>query len=395
MSDRLEELSFTYFPENYRWLHGLLIGLNMAPWGGAEIGEVNRIGLRLKKCVSDDDAWFAEWSREARNVEARGRERIRGGYTASGAQYLQRASAYYHVGERFLQPKSKDGLEAYMRGVGCFRDAAKYIKRPRLEHVEIPYEGASLPAIYVHADPQGRTGKVPAVVFFDGLDITKEIQYFKGVADLIARGIACLIVDGPGNGESIRFRGLYLRHDTEHYATPVWEYLASRPEIDPERIGVMAISLGGYYAPRAAAFEQRYACCLAWGGQWDYQKIWRERFDRLARADTPSLSVAAQHISWVLNAKSQDDVIDRLAPFKVDGVVQKITCPFLMLHGEGDEQIPLSEARKCFDAVGSKQNTMKIFTREEGGYHHCQIDNQSICSAYMWDWLEQVLQPTH
>jgi fermentation-respiration switch protein FrsA (DUF1100 family) len=155
----------------------------------------------------------------------------------------------------------------------------------------------------------------------------------------------------------------------------------------------MAISLGGYYAPRAAAIEQRYACCLAWGALWDYQKIWRDRFERLARADTPSLSVAAQHISWVLNARSQDDALKRLEPFKLDGVVQKISCPFLMLHGEGDEQIPLGDARKCFDAVGSKQKTMKIFTREEGGYHHCQIDNQSVCSAYMWDWLERVLQP--
>ena len=260
MSDVSEELSFTYFPENYRWSHGLLIGLNMAPWGGAEIGEVNRIGLRLKKYVGDDDAWFREWAREARTVEDRGRELIAGGRTKSGAQYLQRASAYYHVGERFLQPKSADGLSAYKRGVECLRDAAKYIKRPRLEHVEIPYEGSSLPAIYVHAEPANRGGKVPAMVFFDGLDVTKEIQYLKGVADLAARGIACLIVDGPGNGESIRFRNFYLRPDTEHYATPAFDYLASRPEVDPKRIGVMAISLGGYYAPRAAAFEP--ALCL-------------------------------------------------------------------------------------------------------------------------------------
>jgi dienelactone hydrolase len=393
MDSRLEELSFTYFPENYRWSHGLLIGLNMAPWGGAEIGEVNRIGLRLKNRVGDDDAWFREWSREARKVEDTGRQRIAEGYTTSGAQYLHRASAYYHVGERFLQPKSKDGLDAYMRGVVCFRDAAKYLKRPRMEHVEIPYEGTSLSAVYVHAEPANATGRMPAVVFFDGLDVTKEIQYFKGIADLVARGIACLIVDGPGNGESIRFRGLYLRHDTEHYATPVFDYLTSRPEVDAKRIGVMAISLGGYYAPRAAAFEKRFACCLAWGAQWDYQKIWRDRFERLARADIPSLSVAHQHIAWVLNVKSQEDVLKRLEPFKLDGVVQKISCPFLMLHGDGDEQIPLSEAQKCFDAVGSKEKTMKLFTREEGGYHHCQIDNQSICSAYMWDWLELVLQP--
>ena len=221
---------------------------------------------------------------------------------SSGAQYLQRASAYYHVGERFLQPKSEEGNAAYMRGVASFRDAAQYIKRPRMEHVEIPYGDTSLPAVYVHAEPANKSGKVPAMVFFDGLDVTKEIQYFKGVADLVARGIACLIVDGPGNGESIRFRDLYLRHDTEHYATPVFDWLAARPEVDAKRIGVMAISLGGYYAPRAAAFEPRFACCIAWGAQWDYRKSGSERFERIARAETPSLSVAWQHIAWVLNA---------------------------------------------------------------------------------------------
>src|SRR6187399_2932202 len=103
MAARLEELSFTYFPENYRWSHGLLIGLNTAPWGGAEIGEVNRIGLRLKDKVGDDDAWFREWAREAGTVAERGRARIAEGHAVSGAQYLQRACVYYHVGERFLQ----------------------------------------------------------------------------------------------------------------------------------------------------------------------------------------------------------------------------------------------------------------------------------------------------
>jgi len=209
----------------------------------------------------------------------------------------------------------------------------------------------------------------------------------------VKRGMSCLVMDGPGTGEAIRFRNYYLRPDYEVAGSACIDFLEKRTDVDAKRIAVMAISLGGYYAPRAAAFEKRYACCLAWGAQWDYQKIWRDRFERLARADTPSLSVAHQHIAWVLNVKTQDEVLKHLEPFKLDGVVQKIGCPFLMLHGDGDEQIPLGEAQKCFDAVGSKQKVMKIFTREEGGYHHCQIDNQSICAAYMWDWLEQVLQP--
>jgi dienelactone hydrolase len=387
-----QELSFMYFPENYRWSHGLLIGLNAAPWGGAEIGEVNRIGLRLKAHVGDDDAWFREWAREAQTVEKAGRARLADGHEASAAAYLLRAANYYHVGERFLQPKSA-GLAAYKRGVDCFRDAAKLMKRPRIEHVEVPYEGALLPAILVHAEPvEGRTGPAPAMVFFDGFDVTKEIQYFKGVPDLVQRGIACLIVDGPGNGESPRFRNLYLHHETERYATAAYEYLASRREIDAKRIGVMAISLGGYYAPRAAAFEQRFACCIAWGAQWDYWAIWKKRFDLIDGGRVPSLSVASDHLLWIFDVKTREDAMEKLEGFRLDGVVQKITCPFLLLHGEGDEQIPLELARTVIDKVGSRDKTLKVFTREEGGYHHCQIDNVSIGVAYMWDWIETKLR---
>jgi pimeloyl-ACP methyl ester carboxylesterase len=390
-----EELSFTYFPENYRWSHGLLIGLNAAPWGGAEIGEVNRVGLRLKAHVGDDKAWFREWSREASTVESEGRRLLAEGKSASAASYLLRAANYYHVGERFLIPKS-EGLAEYKRGVDCFRDAAKLMKRPRIEHVEIPYEGKSLPAILIHAEKMGpglrQDDKAPAMVFFDGFDVTKEIQYFKGVPGLVARGIACLIVDGPGNGESPRFRDLYLHHETERYATAAYDYLAGRTEIDAKRIGVMAISLGGYYAPRAAAFEQRFAACVAWGAQWDYYDIWKRRFDALDSGRTPSLSVAADHLLWIFNVKTREEAMKKLEGFRLDGVVQKITCPFLLLHGEGDEQIPLPLAQKVIDSVGSKDKTLKVFTREEGGYHHCQIDNVTIGTLYMWDWIESRLK---
>jgi len=393
VSDRKDDPAFIYFPTNYRWSMGLLLCLSAAPWGGAEIDEVNRVGRALRDKIGDDNAWFEEWARMGGVVEARGCDAQKKGHALTAAACLMRAAHYYQAGERFLQhgPRS---AEVYQKAVKSFADGAAMLKRPRIESVEIPYGDKKMPALFVHPAPEVAGNKpAPALVFFDGFDITKEIQYFKGVPDLVARGIGCLIVDGPGNGESVRFRGLPLIAETEKYGTAAYEYLAGRKEIDAKRIGVMAISLGGYYAPRAAAFEQRFACCIAWGAQWDYHKIWRERFERLARADTPALSVAQQHILWIVNATSQAEALRRLEPFRLDGVVQKITCPFLMLHGEGDEQIPLPEAQKCFDAVGSRQKTMKIFTREEGGYHHCQIDNQSICAAYMWDWLEDVLKP--
>lgn len=367
-----------------------MLALSGAPWGGAEIGEVNRVGLRLRQRLGDDRAWFVEWTRLAEAVEQTGREHAHRGQDTSAAAYLLRAAHYYHVGERFLHPKDAAGLAAYQRGVACFRDAVARQARPRVEPVEVPYEGSSLPALLVHGERAA--GPAPAMVFFDGFDITKEIQYFKGVPDLAARGIACLIVDGPGNGEAIRFRNLHLHHETERYARAAYEFLAGRKEIDPTRIGVMAISLGGYYAPRAAAREPRFAACIAWGAQWDYHAVWKERLDRIARGETPSLSVPWEHLLWIFGVKTKEEALQRLEGFTLDGVVETIRCPFLLVHGAGDAQIPLATAQKCFDAVGSRRKTFKVFTREEGGYHHCQMDNVSIGTAYMWDWLDAVFR---
>ncbi len=393
MTDQKDDPAFRYFPTNYRWSMGLLLCLSAAPWGGAEIDEVNRVGLALKDKVGDDEAWLAEWAKMGDKVEARGREEEKKGHKLTAASYLMRASQYYQTGERFLQ-RGPNSAAIYKKAVKCFADAAKMINRPKIESVEVPYGDKTLPALFVHPAPEVAGNKpAPAMVFFDGFDITKEIQYFKGVPDLAARGIACLIVDGPGNGESVRFRDLPLIAETEKYGTAAYEYLAGRKEVDPKRIGVMAISLGGYYAPRAASLEPRYAACIAWGAQWDYYETWRRRFELLDSGKVPSLSVPPEHLMWIFGVKSRDEAMKKLEGFRLDGIVQKMKCPFLLLHGAGDEQIPLSLAQKCFDAVGSKDKTLRVFTKEEGGFHHCQVDNVTIGVHAMWDWATDKLKP--
>jgi pimeloyl-ACP methyl ester carboxylesterase len=393
MTDRKDDPAFIYFPTNYRWSMGLLLNLSAAPWGGAEIDEINRVGRALKDKVGDDKAWFDEWAKMGDKIEARGREEEKKGHKLTAAACLMRASHYYQTGERFLQ-RDPRAPAIYKKAVKSFADAAAMIQRPRIEPVEIPYGDKSLPALFVHAAPETAGNRLgPALVFFDGFDVTKEIQYFKGVPDLVARGISCLLVDGPGNGESVRFRGLPLIAETEKYGTAAYEYLAARKEVDPKRIGVMAISLGGYYAPRAASLEPRYAACVAWGAQWDYYDVWKRRFDLLDSGKVPSLSVPPEHLMWIFGVDTREAAMKKLEGFRLDGIVQKMRCPFLLLHGAGDEQIPLSLAEQCFAAVGSKQKTLKVFTREEGGFHHCQVDNVTIGVHFMWDWLADVLRP--
>ncbi len=385
------ELAYSYFPDNYRWSHGVLIALGGAPWGGAEIDEINRIGLRLQNHVGDDIAWFNEWAGEAERIENIGHAEAAKGHDITASSYLLRAAHYYHVGERFSQPKTEETQAAYKRGVDAFRKAAELNKALHLEHVEVPYEGTSLPGIIVHAEQKaGKKG--PVMLFLDGFDVTKEIQYFRGIPEMVKRGISVLLLDGPGNGEAIRFRNLLLHHETERHAGAAYDFLAARAEFDPKRIGIMALSLGGYYAPRAASMDPRFACCISWGPEWDYHTKWQQRLARIERGEILSLSVPWQHLLWVFGVKTKEEAFKKLEGFKLDGVIQKMRCPYLLVHGEGDQQAPFDHAQNMINACGSANKHMKIFRRAEGGYHHCQVDNVSIGMAYMADWVAEVLQ---
>src|SRR4029453_8052150 len=92
----------------------------------------------------------------------------------------------------------------------------------------------------------------------------------------------------------------------------------ARREFDPKRIGVMALSLGGYYAPRAAALEPRFACCVAWGAQWDYHAIWAKRLEELASGKVLSLSVPPEHLQWVLGVRSRAAAPKKLEGFRLE-----------------------------------------------------------------------------
>src|SRR5438067_1133622 len=132
---------------------GLLLCLSAAPWGGAEIDEVNRVGRVLKDKVGDDTAWFEEWARMGDIVEARGRAEEKRGHTLTAAACLMRASQYYQTGERFAQHDPRAGA-IYKKSVKSFADGAAMLKRPRIESVEVPYGDKTLPALFVHAAPE-------------------------------------------------------------------------------------------------------------------------------------------------------------------------------------------------------------------------------------------------
>jgi dienelactone hydrolase len=379
---------FTYFPEDYRWSAAVVGTLSSAPWGGADIGEVDAIGRRLKQDVGNDDLWFREWVKMGDKVRTLALAEEQNRHPLSAAYHHQRACMYYQMGERFRTPKDRKANNAYRKALDCFAHFARLTDRPRIEPVEVPFEnGGSLPGLFVHAENTAKR-KPPAVVFFDGLDVTKEIQYMRGVADIVRRGMSCLVMDGPGTGEAIRFRNYYLRYDYDVAGSAALDYLATRRDVNANQVGVMAISLGGYYAPRIASMDHRFKACVAWGAIWDYHATWKKRITASMQAD---MSVPGHHIMWILNAKTLDDALQRLEDFRLDGVVQQMRCPFLLTHGAEDRQVPVKDARALFNAVGSKDKTFKLFTAKEGGSQHCQRDNLSLGVTYIGDWLQEKL----
>jgi len=387
MAEKRDPAYFMYFPGNYRWSAAFINMIGSIAYGGAEIGELHKIGSALKgKAADDDQAWFDACVKVADGVRAYAVKWDKAGHRHSAAHAYLRACNYYQMAERFRTPKDKIGLDAYRKGVDCFHRHTK-LTDLEIEIVEVPYEKGSLPGYFVHA--QNAKGKrAPCVVFFDGLDVTKEIQFVRGVPDLVKRGISCLVMDAPGTGEAIRFRNYYLRHDYEVAGSACVDWLEKRKDVNPGKIGIVAISLGGYYAPRCAAMEPRFAACIAWGAQWDYHGTWKKRVDAAYKT---SLSVPGHHIEWIMGAKSVDEALKKLEPFKLDGVMQKMRCPFLLVHGADDEQIPLADAQKQFDACGSKDKTFRVFTAEEGGAQHCQRDYLTLVVAEMWNWFEEKL----
>jgi dipeptidyl aminopeptidase/acylaminoacyl peptidase len=178
--------------------------------------------------------------------------------------------------------------------------------------------------------------------------------------------------------------------DTERAAGASIDYLEGRDDVDPDRIGMMALSLGGYYAPRAAAFEKRFKCCVAWGAIYDYGHTVAER---VGGHGEPSVPGYVEHINWVFGKKTIEETMAVVKQMTLKGVAEKITCPLLVIHGENDRQVPLWHAeRTVAEAVHSPDAELKVNRLADGGAEHCGADNSTIVVDYMTDWVADRLQ---
>lgn len=378
---------FEYFPGNYMWSQAMVMAFGLAAWRAADFGDVDRAGRRLKARAPDNQAWFEEWHRMAREAESRALAAEAKGRTITAGEAFLRAATYYFLGERFLSHEDNAKLAAYRKCLECFERGARRVI-PGFEKVEIPYEGSHLSSYFL-PPVDSASAPYPTVVFFDGLDICKEITAHYA-RELTRRGIGCLVVDGPGQGETLRIQGIPSRYNYEVAAGACVDYIEGRRGADSNRIGVMALSMGGYYAPRCAAFEKRFKACVSWGAHYDYHALWVER-RKVMESGGSRVSAPRFHLPWVLGVDTMDKAMERLRPFTLKDVARRIECPILICHGECDSIVPVTVAHQLFEEIPHQNKELKIFGAEEGGAEHCQVDVIQIITAFVSDWMSEHL----
>jgi hypothetical protein len=275
---------FKYFPANYPWNLAVDLAIEM----GARIGEIEEMCAPLREASGQPDAAGARafrdtWAKMADKLCALAQEDEAHGRLISAGDKYGRAATYYLTCER-LQAHGEPGrLDLYKHMLDVFARGLR-LAGENGERVEIPFGAGHLAALYVQAE--GVQGRAPLLVQVNGLDSTKEMKYRVGLpAWLARRGVSSLVVDQPGTGEALRLLGLTAVFNSESWASKIVDWLETRDDVDASRIGLEGVSLGGYYCPRAVAFEPRFACGVVWGANHDWRDVQKKRLR--ARAISP------------------------------------------------------------------------------------------------------------
>ena len=375
------------FP-NYIW--NLSVAISVA--SGAELGEIVDMCEPIKRAADEGaDAgtpqFLKEWVKKADTLIELANEDLERGRKLSAASKLRRASLYLITAERMQSAGQPEKAQTFEKAQTAFKQYIDY-SGENCERVEIPYKGAIIPALYTRAE--GVSGAAPCVVFTNGLDSCKELLFWSWLPQALAkRGISTLSVDQPGTGETLRLHNLPATPYAEEWATPCYEYLASREDVDADRIGITGISLGGHFAARAAAYEPRFASGAVWGANHNWYEVQIGRLESEGENPVPHYW---RHVYWVFGASDKDDFFKKIEDMNMNGHMDRIEMPFLITHGAHDRQINVKYAYQAFEQMtNSRQPELKIFTVREGGVEHVGADNMSYGRDYIADWFAETL----
>lgn len=366
-------------------------------------GDTGEILATIKNIPEgDDEAWFAEWNKIAERVETAAREFKN---PVSRGNGLLRAHGYYRTAEFFMRPGDRRRLSVFRKNQQAFYEGLNSLGI-QYKIITIPYGKNTLKAVYYPAG--GTAQKKPLILMCGGYDSTLEELYFMLASGAIKRGYSCLTFEGPGQGSIIREQGLLFTHEWEKPTGAVLdEFLKKYPK--PSKIVFIGASLGGYLAPRAAAFDKRIDGVAAYDVCYDFQEaalrqtpgiirfLHSAGFDRTINAlitmkmrTTPGIRWGVQNAQWTMGVKDPVDLLSIFSKYTLQGVAHNITCDVLILAGEKDHFFPVQQVDEFKKKlVNAKSITTRIFTEEEGAAEHCQLGAPHLFHAVFFDWVEK------
>jgi dienelactone hydrolase len=313
---------------------------------GVDINDFQRITSSVERW----DDWCQRWSECGAMHEQMGAKAEATGHYESAAYHYFHAAITYHFGKYLFVHKPQELRAAHEHVVRDYQKALPYFDFPG-EHVAIPYEGGA--TMYGILRKPWHTPRSAVVILIPGLDSVKEELHIYG-DDFLRRGMAVLAIDGPGQGE-MEFEHA-LRHDYEVPIRYAIDYLERRPDVNASRVGVMGVSFGGQFAVRAAAFEHRIKAAIENCGPYDQSENFKGR-PRISR----------ETMIHRLKAADEEDALNKLKRFNLQGVAEKVTCPLLVIQGARDRIVPAAQGKRIAAEAGSKAALWYF----EDGNHVC------------------------
>lgn len=399
----------------------LLRALGSAAYGAADIGECLVTAMQVDEAAvmnGDFSTWYGAWNNIAERLNNVADNCLAKGDRISARDAYFRSETYYRMAEFYLHGNPSDPRIKETSGNAreCFEQAGKLLNPP-VEAVEIKYEQTTLPGYFYSVDGSGK--RRPLVIMQTGFDGTQEELYAGGASALLERGYNCLTFEGPGQGEVLREQGLHFRPDWEKVVTPVVDYAVSRKDVDPKKVGLWGISMGGYLTLRAAAFEHRIAALIADPGM-DMAEVlvdsmgpFLERMSQDpnfkpdksnvkeiisggaryideamqgAMSASVSLRWFVQNGMYAFGAKTPSDYMLKMLEYTLGGVSGKIKCPTLVCNGEQDEKKYPGMAKGIYDSLTCPKKYV-LFTNAEGAGAHCQLGASRYGNQVKLDWI--------
>ena len=374
-------------------------------YGGSEIGECYETASRIED--EKESSYTEAWRVTAERVEAIARKSLAGGHLVSAREAFLRASSYWREVGFFQSTTDPNCRAGWERQRECFTQAGKLMDLP-FEVVSIPYEnGKSLPGYFLKANASDEPR--PTLMSLGGADsLAEELYFWGGGAAALRRGYNALLFEIPGQrGAMYANPGaeLFFRPDTEVPLKYVCDWVLARADVDAKRLALVGWSLGGYFAPRAAAFEKRIKACIAsttltnW--QNDVLEILglpvdqpcpRNLESRIDLSTVTSRFIAQGDIRYRHGASGGTIVefIDGLSKYNLWGVEDKLTCPYFNIGGQGEGQLAV-DGQEFYDKLTCPK-AQHIITTKEGGEAHCGVNDASLEHQIIFDWLDDVLK---